>query len=105
MRSRKIRFTLLLIAGLGPISLAASCWVGAPDWRSLDARIAEARSCTRSRRAHFYRLVVEGAPGDELEQASVEMKQAEQGEAELVSQRTFSWHARLRREVRRRTGW
>jgi hypothetical protein len=105
MRSRKILLGLLLAAALTLASVAIWLWAEAASRPSLEARIAEAHSRAQAAKTRFCRLVVIDAPGEELDRAAVEMNQAEQEERELGLQQYLSWQARLRREIRHRTGW
>jgi hypothetical protein len=105
MRLRKVVRGLLLCAGLALVALLIAIGTEVARRPSLDARLKEAHSRVRESRDRFWQLVVEDAPKGDLEQAGQDLAKAEKEEKDLEIQRMYSWHARLRREVRRRTSW
>jgi hypothetical protein len=74
----------------------------------LDARVRDAEERYMQTSDHTGGLHQNGAPLEELYQADWEEHEARMRLQALLDerdQRQQSWHARLRREVRRRTGW
>jgi hypothetical protein len=105
---------LPLGAALAALAVVAFLvWLGVEDARQaalLDARVREADFRVMQAHDRYGRLRQDKAPAEEVRQAEREWVGAEN---ELVHlrfereqrQRQQSWHARLLREVRRRTGW
>jgi hypothetical protein len=109
---RKKWLTLPLGTALATLAVVALLvWLAAEDAHQaalLDARVraAEDRVAQTSRRSR--QLVRDGAPEEEVVQACQEDIEALQEMKTLRTERWCrqqSWHARLAREARRRTGW
>jgi uncharacterized protein YdbL (DUF1318 family) len=100
---------LALCAGLALVALLV--WLGVEDARQaalLEARTKQGHGRVGELAERYYRLVREGAPSDEVYQAVLAIEEAQQDLEVLETERyrrQQSWHARLLREVRRRTGW
>jgi flagellar basal body-associated protein FliL len=101
-------FVLAVVAALG-LDLVA--WFAVEDERQaahLNARVHEAYDRTDRLQDRTTRLVHRGAPTDEVVQARLEAQEADNELRALLAeqgQREQSWPARVRQEVRRRTGW
>jgi hypothetical protein len=105
---RKWLHTLALIVGLG---LTLVVGLGVEDARQaawLDAREEEAADRFVRALSRQNWLDHHGAPAEEVRPADLEVGQASRDFKVLWAEqerRNNSWHARLFREVRRRTGW
>jgi hypothetical protein len=109
---RRKWLVLPLGAALATLAVVALLvWFAAEDARQaalLDARIREAQERASQASVRVNQLDQDGAPAEELLQAVLERQQALEVATRLFyeqAQRQQSWHARLRQEVRRRTGW
>jgi hypothetical protein len=97
------------VATLAVVALLV--WLGAEDARQaalLDDRIEQEYARVNDLEDRELRLVTEGAPAEEVRQAARAIEEAEQDLVALQKERIRrhqTWHARLLREVRRRTGW
>jgi cell division protein FtsB len=100
---------LALCAALALVVVLA--WFAAEDARQaalLDARIEQGYARVEELEDRQLRLVSEGAPAEEVSRAALAVLKAEQDVVALEKERHWRrqpWHARLRREVRRHTGW
>jgi hypothetical protein len=105
---KKWLLLLAAVVGLGTMLVA---WFAVEDARQvelLNAREVEADMRAEQAFDRAERLVQDGAPAGEIRQADVERERALAESALLrleLGQRQLSWYARLRAEVRRRTGW
>jgi hypothetical protein len=105
---RKWLFTLAVCVGLG---LALAAWLGVEDSRRATLlEIQTLHAANRALRAETRqeRLARDGAPEEEVREAVQETDEAWAEYAGLNRERARrqqSWHARLVREVKRRTGW
>jgi hypothetical protein len=100
---------LTLCAALAVAALLI--WLAVEDARQaalLDASEREAELRAGRAFARVQVLTRDGAPAEEVRQAELEWHRAA-GEFSMLHQeqarRSQPWHARLRDEVRRRTGW
>jgi hypothetical protein len=102
---------LILALGAALAVVAILVWLGAEDARQaalLDAREREAEIRVARAFARVKVLAIDGAPAEEVGQADLEARRALAELAPLRAEqarRQESWHARLLREARRRTGW
>jgi hypothetical protein len=74
----------------------------------LDARVRDAENRVEQTLRRERRLIRDGAPGEQIIQAQLEEQEAWKELERLRTEqwrRRQPWHARLRQEVRRRTGW
>jgi uncharacterized protein HemX len=105
---RKWLLALAVCVGLG---LVVVVWLAAEDARQadlLDDRIEQGYARVDELEDRELRLVTEGAPAEEVHQAALAIEEAQQDLAALQKERhrrRQTWHARLLREARRRTGW
>ena len=109
---RRKWFILPLGAALATLAVVALLvWLAAEDARQaalLDARVREAQERAWQASVRASQLDQDGAPAEEVRQAGVERQRALTELLEALiekAERQQSWHVRLRREVRRRTGW
>jgi hypothetical protein len=102
---KKWLLIMALCFGLGLVLVVGFAAEDARQAGLLDTRIEQ--GCTRVEELEDrqLRLVTEGAPADEVNQAARAVAEAEKDLVALDKERRQSWHARLLREVRRRTGW
>jgi hypothetical protein len=102
---------LLILAVCVGLGLVVVVWLGVDDARQtalLDARVQHARIRALGLQGRWERLMQDGAPEEEVVQAARDADRAwEEAEplCEEQREREKSWPARLRWEVRRRTGW
>jgi hypothetical protein len=108
---RKKWLILPLIAVLATLAVVAFlAWSAAQDARQealLDARYHEAEARVQLTESRMHRLAQGGAPREEVMQAGQENTKAWKELGALRSERArraAPWYARLRQEVRRRTG-
>src|SRR5262249_48278856 len=94
---------------VGTSSVTAVAVVAFLVWLGVqDARVREARSQLRQAHHQEEKLRQDGAPAEEVQQATREYQWAGEDLKWLYAERDLrqdSWHARPLREVRRRTGW
>jgi len=104
---RKWLLTLAVCVGLGLVTVV---WLGVDDARQaalLDARAREAEDRFYQALAWKVRLIEDDAPEAQVFQAELESRRAIVEIAGLCRERQrreHSWPARLRQEIRRRTG-
>jgi hypothetical protein len=103
---------LPLVTALAALAvLALLVWLGVEDARQaalLDARVREAEGRVQQTASRIFRFVQDGGPEEEVVQAfheNIEAWEELQTLRAEQSQRPEPWYARLRQEVRRRTGW
>jgi hypothetical protein len=102
---------LILTLGAGRALVALLVGLAAEDARQaalLDDRIEQGYARVDKLADRQLRLVTEGAPAEEVHQAALAIEEAEQDLLDLQKERhrrRQTWHARLLREARRRTGW
>jgi hypothetical protein len=103
---RKWLLILAVCVGLGLILLVRLAAEDARQAALLDARVREAEN--RFWMSHVVRRASDGATAEELRHDQQEALEAMDEYFALraeQAQRQQSWHARLRWEVKRRTGW
>jgi uncharacterized protein HemX len=106
-----VRKWLLVLAVVVALGLALVTWLGVEDERQAARQAAilharEQEAVQRERRAFETR--VRARTPEEVSRAIQEQKEARAEVNKAVAEedrRNQSWHARLRAEVRRRTGW
>jgi hypothetical protein len=106
-----MRKWLILPVCAGPALVALLVWSGVEDARQgalLDARIEEAEARVRRLEDRKHAILLDGAPAGEVAPAYIDEVRARAELATLRQEqerRRQPWHARLVREIRRRTGW